>query len=98
MTDKELISQAFEALDELIKRWEVEGILPFKLQSPRFSPLISARDHLLSALNNEKFPNRISLAEAKRIAIANHERVEKLMAEEVDRDARGKAVWEDEEE
>jgi len=50
MSDQLLIMRAFEALDEMIKRWEREGIMSNKLQNPKFSPLVAARDHLLSAI------------------------------------------------
>jgi hypothetical protein len=38
---------------------------------------------------------RVSRAEAMRIADANHQRVEELLRSEVERDAQGTAVWED---
>ena len=49
MTDLELLQQAFDALDKLITRWESNGLMTNFLNDPKFSPVVSARDHILSA-------------------------------------------------
>lgn len=50
---------------------------------------------ILAELADRLTPRKVSREEAIQIATANHERVEKLMAKEVERDARGTAVWEE---
>lgn len=55
--------------------------------------LMAAASYLVDKAS--KF-DAVPLEEAIQIATANHKRVEDLMAKEVERDAAGKAVWEDE--
>jgi len=55
VSDRDLLERAFAALDELTTRWEKDGRMSTILNDPILSPLVSARDHLLSALHDRKW-------------------------------------------